>query len=114
VPLNGIAIDQHGLSWTLAAHLQPGPHGRVGHDEFAGPVWVIAEYTNVQKAPEIPTVDLLDARKVLSCGAVGQLQQATQAPMGWGRFFDNVADSFKLTVLRIPDNPQAAEQEFCG
>jgi arabinofuranosyltransferase len=114
VPLNGIAIDQHGLSWTLAAHLQPGKDGRVGHDEFAGPVWVIAEYTNVKTAPEIPNVDLLDARKVLSCGAVEQLQQATQAPMGWSRFFDNLADSFKLTTLRIPDNPQTAEQEFCG
>ena len=114
VPLDGIAIDQHGLSYALASHLQPGPHGRVGHDEYAGPVWVIADYTNVKKAPEIPTAQLDAARKVLGCGAVGQLQQATQAPMSWSRFFDNLADAFKLTTLRIPDNPQTAEQQFCG
>jgi arabinofuranosyltransferase len=114
VPLDGIAIDQHGLSWALASHLQPGPDGRVGHDEYAGPVWVVADYSNVRKAPEIPAAQLAAARRVLGCGAVGQLQQATQAPMGWGRFFDNLADAFKLTTLRIPDNPQTAEQEFCG
>lgn len=112
VPLDGVAIDQHGLSFALAAHLQPG-HGRVGHAQYAAPVWIVADYTAVASAPGVPAGELAAARRALGCGGIGQLQQATQAPMSWNRFLRNAAESFTLSRLRIPDDPLAAVGRFC-
>jgi len=113
VPLNGLAIDVHGLSYALGSHLVAGTDGRVGHDKYAAPVWIVAEYSTATSVPGIPAADIAAARKALSCGGLAELTQATQAPLTWDRFWDNVVDSPSLTSLRIPNDPYQAEAQLC-
>ncbi|HEV2633755.1 MAG TPA: hypothetical protein VGX23_01330 [Actinocrinis sp.] len=114
VPLDGLAIDVHGLSYALGSHLQAGTDGRVGHDKYAAPVWIVAEYTTVASVPGIPAADVTAARKALSCGGLAQLEQATEAPMSWSRFWSNVVDAPSLTSLRVSNDPEQAEAQLCG
>lgn len=112
-PLNGLVVDIHGLSYALGSHLEPRPGGRIGHDKTADPVWIVAEYTTADAAPGIDPTAIAAARRALSCGDLNTLLQATTAPMSWNRFWSNVADSFSLTQLRVPNNPIQAESTLC-
>ncbi|HEV3169706.1 MAG TPA: hypothetical protein VGZ32_05185 [Actinocrinis sp.] len=113
VPLNGIVIDTHGLSYALGSHFEPGAHGRIGHDKTASSVWVAADYSTAVSIPGISSTQLADARRALGCGEVAQLRDATQAPLTWDRFWGNVADAFTLSRMRIPNNPATAVSEYC-
>jgi arabinofuranosyltransferase len=75
---------------------------------------MVAEYSNVTKAPGIPAGQLAAARKALSCGALAELDQATQAPLSVGRFVSNVFHSLTLTTSRFSPDPVIAEKELCG
>jgi arabinofuranosyltransferase len=113
-PLDGLVVDQHGLSYSLGSH-QPGdPNGRPGHAKFAWAAWIVAEYSNVTTAPEIPDGQLAAARKALSCGALAELDQATQAPLTAGRFMANFVHSLQLTTSRFPADPVVAAKQLCG
>jgi arabinofuranosyltransferase len=113
LPLDALVIDTHGLSYTLGSHFEPGQHGRVGHDKYAGAVWIVADYSDAASVPGIDPVQLADARRALACGEVAQLETATEAPLSWGRFWDNVGGSFTLTEMRVPNDPAAAVREYC-
>ena len=113
VPLNGLAVDVHGLSYALGSHLVAGTDGRVGHDKYAAPVWIVAEYTTATSVPGIPAADIAAARKALNCGGLAKLMQTTEAPLTWDRFWDNVFDSPTMTSLRIPNDPNQAEAQLC-
>jgi arabinofuranosyltransferase len=113
LPLNGLVIDQHGLSYALGAHFTADPTGRVGHAKTAPLVWIIAEYSKVSAAPGIDPGQLAAARTALSCGALADLDASSQAPMTFGRFFGNVVHSYGLTKVQIPNDPYSAERKFC-
>jgi arabinofuranosyltransferase len=113
VPLNGLAIDVHGLSYALGSHLQAGTDGRVGHDKYAAPVWIVAEYSTATSVPGISAADIAAARKALGCGGLAELGRATEAPMSWDRFWTNVFGSPSLTSLRVPNDPNQAEAQLC-
>lgn len=113
-PLNGLVVDIHGLSYALGSHLEPRPGGRIGHDKTADPVWIVAEYTTADSVPGIDPAAIAAARRALGCGDLRTLLQATTAPMSWNRFWSNVADSFNLTQLRVPNNPLKAEPALCS
>jgi arabinofuranosyltransferase len=113
VPLNGLAIDVHGLSYALGSHLRPGPDGRIGHEKYAAPVWIVAEYTTAASVPGIPAADVAAARRALACGGLADLQQATEAPMSWNRFWSNVVGASRLTRVRVPDDPYQADAQLC-
>jgi arabinofuranosyltransferase len=42
-PLDGLVVDQHGLSYALGSHLAGDPNGRPGHTKWAVPAWIVAE-----------------------------------------------------------------------
>jgi arabinofuranosyltransferase len=113
-PLDGLVVDQHGLSYALGSHLVGDPNGRPGHAKWAVPAWIVAEYSDVTQAPGIPAAQLAAARKALSCGALAELDQATQAPLTIGRFISNFLHSLTLTTFRISPDPVTAEKELCG
>jgi arabinofuranosyltransferase len=113
-PLNGLVIDIHGLSYAFGSHIQPAAGGRVGHNKIAGNAWIVAEYSSATAAPNATAVQIAAARQALACGDLHALIQATTAPMSWSRFWSNVADSYKLTELRVAPNPAQAEAALCG
>lgn len=113
LPLDAVVIDTHGLSYALGSHFEPGPHGRIGHDKYAAPVWIVADYSNAASVPGIDPAQLADARRALGCGELAQLSTATEAPLTWSRFWGNIGGSFTLTTMRIPNDPATAMAEYC-
>ena len=53
-PLNGLVVDQRGLSYALGSHLVGDPNGRPGHTKWAIPTWIVAQYSDVTQAPGYP------------------------------------------------------------
>ena len=113
VPLTGLAIDQHGLAYALAGHLQPIPGARVGHAKYAGIAWIIAEYSTAASAPGVPAADVAAAHRALGCGELASLIRATTAPLTLHQFLANIVDSPGLTTLSIPTDPRQAEAQIC-
>jgi arabinofuranosyltransferase len=113
LPLNSLAIDEHGLAYALGGHLQPIPGARVGHAKYAGLAWIIGEYSAAASAPGIPAADIAAARKALGCGELARLIKATTAPLTLHQFLANIADSPGLTSLSIPNNPRQAMAQLC-
>jgi arabinofuranosyltransferase len=113
LPLTGLAIDEHGLAYSLGGHLQAIPGARIGHTKYAGLAWIIAEYSNATSAPGVPAADIAAARKALGCGELAKLIKATMAPLSFHQFLANIADSPGLTSLTIPNDPQQAEAQLC-
>jgi arabinofuranosyltransferase len=113
-PVNGLVVDQRGLSYALGAHFPGAPAVRPGHAKTVSPAWMVADYSNATQAPGVPTAQIAAARRALSCGALAELNQATRAPLTAGRFVSNFFHSLSLTTVRFPDDPVAAEKELCG
>lgn len=113
VPLNGLVVDEHGLSYVVGSHVIGVPDGRPGHDKYVGPAWIIAEYSDASSAPGVPAAQIAAARKALSCGGLAQLDQATQAPLTFARFWSNVVHAPSLTSLRFSSDPIQAEHTLC-
>jgi arabinofuranosyltransferase len=113
-PLDGLVVDQRGLSYALGSHQVGAPNGRPGHTRKVSPVWIVAEYSDVTQAPGMPAAQLAAARRALSCGGLAQLDQATRAPLTFGRFVSNFAHSLSLTTLRFSPDPAVAQKELCG
>ncbi|SDN01179.1 hypothetical protein [Allokutzneria albata] len=105
-PLDEQVIDPLGLSYPLAAHLEPQPRQRAGHEKVLSHTWITADYG-------APTEENAAARRALACGELAELQASVRAPLTWGRFVDNVLGAFARTSLRIPENPVEAERRFC-
>jgi arabinofuranosyltransferase len=112
-PLNGLVVDEHGLSYALGSHQVGDRGGRPGHTKWVIPAWIVAEYSNVTQVPGIPTAQLAAARKALSCGRLAELDQATQAPLTASRFASNFFHSLTLTTFRFSPDPVTAERELC-
>ena len=112
-PLDGLVVDQHGLSYALGSHLVGDPNGRPGHAKWAVPAWIVAEYSNVTQAPGIPAAQLAAARKALSCGPLAELDQAVHAPLTVSQFAKNFFHSLTLTTFRFSPDPVTAEKELC-
>jgi arabinofuranosyltransferase len=113
VPLDGVAVDIHGLSYALGSHFEPGAHGRIGHGKAASPEWIVADYSTAGAIPGLAPAKLAAARRALSCGGMAELRQATEKPLTWNRFWGNVGGALTLTDLRIPNDPRAADHLFC-
>ena len=112
-PLNGLVTDQYALADALGSHQVGDPSARPGHTKWVIPAWTVAEYSNVTQAPGVPAAQLAAARKALSCGALAELGQATQAPLTASRFASNVFHSLTLTTFRFSPDPVTAERELC-
>jgi arabinofuranosyltransferase len=113
-------LDTYGLSDGVGAHLEPSPPGRAGHEKALPTVWFWARYgaglperpTNPDLGPVTPA-GVADAQAALACGDLADLVAATEAPMSWGRFWDNLTGAPARTSLRIPTDPHEARARFC-
>ena len=113
LPLNALAIDEHGLAYSLGGHLQAIPGARIGHAKYAGLAWIIAEYSRATSAPGVPAADIAAARKALSCGGLAKVIKATTGPLTFHQFLANIVDSPRLTILSVPNDPHRAVAQLC-
>jgi arabinofuranosyltransferase len=113
-PLDGLVVDLRGLSYALASHTVGNPDARPGHAIFISSAWIVAEYSDAATARGVPAGELAAARAALSCGRLAELNQATQAPLAFGRFLSNIVHSLTLTTFRFSPDPVVAEKELCG
>ena len=82
-------------------------------DESLLPLPVIA-LPLYESAPGAFADDVAAARRALTCdGDIAELLEAIRAPMGPGRFIDNLLAAPRLTALRIPGPPQEAAATLC-
>jgi hypothetical protein len=76
-------------------------------------VWVSARFTGVEtEAADNEAFE--SVRRVLACGQLTELIEATTAPLTVSRFIENIKLSWSLHHLRIPPDPHEAEERFCG
>lgn len=103
--------DHVGLADPLTSHLKLKRRGRPGHEKSLKDAWVAARFAKPSER-EDPRIGA--ARRALECGALAELLEAVQAPMGVGRFFTNMSAAFRFHTFRVDPDPFTAEQELCG
>jgi arabinofuranosyltransferase len=103
-------IDIGGLAEPLAARTDPIPGRQAGHRKQIDDAWYDARFGVVN--PDDPKA--VAASKALQCGDVKKLLEAVDGKLTPGRFFSNMLHSFSFTRLKVPADPVAAEQKFCG
>lgn len=108
VPLDGIAVDGHGLSYPVVAHSESIPNGRPGHAKELGPEWAVADYSGLTDTPAEAA-----AAKALRCGRLAEVRTATTAPLTPGRFVSNIFHSVVFNGFRFPRDAKAAEDQLC-
>lgn len=105
-------IDNLGLADPVASRtdMEPGVRfERVGH--MGHP----AEYRWARYAAPTPedTPAVRAARHAMKCGDLARLHRGISDPLTPQLFWSNVRDAPRLTRLRIPFDPIAAERQFC-
>lgn len=125
VPLDGLAIDTHGLSYAVGSHMLTNGH-RIGHEKTTGLSWIIADYTVPGSHPVPVSVSANGpsdpaaepgvgaAHRALGCGALKSLGQATRSPLTFHLMLRNIVDSFDRTEFRVQNDPALAVGELCG
>ncbi|MFE5332680.1 hypothetical protein ACFRCG_40500 [Embleya sp. NPDC056575] len=121
VPLTGVALDDLGLAYPLAAHVRLSTRGRPGHEKQIDPAWVLAQYAD-PAAPPPPGIDpirIAAARYTLTCGDTNrgrlkELLDSTHAPLTRHRFVANLTGAVRRTSFRFPNDPIAAARQICG
>lgn len=104
-------VDRHGLADVVGARLAVEARGRPGHEKRLTDAWILARFTD----PIFPEDAALSAaRHALECGRLGALVNRVRAPLTWSSFFKNIAQASRMHRLRIPADPFAAEERFCG
>jgi arabinofuranosyltransferase len=104
-------VDAYGLADPLASrNVLPKQRGRPGHEKELGTIWFVAKYA-LANASQDPRVQA--ARRALNCGLLRELRDATRDELTLRRFFKNIALSFPLHALRVPEDPRQAIAKFC-
>jgi arabinofuranosyltransferase len=135
-------LDVLGLAEPIAAHEVLRRRGYTGHEKILPAPWIAALVTqpgtalNAADFPTAPppisvgfkTARLLDqddprgrpfdqrvqaARDTLRCASLEQFVASYTAPLGPGRFLQNVWDAFGNTRLKIPPEPADAQRALC-
>lgn len=114
MPNDALVIDQLGLAYPLAAHVEMTERTRPGHDKALYSYWWVADYTPDGAVPEdVDPVELFAARRALRCGDIAELQHAVRDPMTPSRFFKNLTGAVRRTFMRFPKDPIDAEIKYC-
>jgi arabinofuranosyltransferase len=103
-------IDIGGLAEPLAARTAPVPGRPAGHRKQVDDAWYDARFGT--PASSTSPADIA-ARRALQCGPIPGLLRAVDAKLTPGRFFSNIWHSFSYTRLRVPADPEVAEQMWC-
>jgi arabinofuranosyltransferase len=105
-------VDRLGLADPLGSRIELRERGRPGHEKALPMIWVVGRFTALGEAhvddPNYPLV--LEA---LQCGQIGELIEATTAPLTPERFLRNIRSSWLFHTVRIPIDVNEAHAMFC-
>ena len=99
-------VDRWGLSSPLAARAKRLSPGVIGHERYLNDGWVLAKYS---KPMEGEALTVKEGRRALQCPELVELHNAVSAPLTLDRFLRNIAESVRLTMLKLPSNPDGYE-----
>jgi arabinofuranosyltransferase len=102
-------FDSYSLANPIGSHTQVVRHGRPGHEKYIGPAWMVARF-GVGPTPE----SVADARRALGCPPLADYLRAITAPMGASRFFADIGDAYRFTVMSFSADPSRAAAQLCG
>ncbi len=116
--LDVFVLDGFGLTDPVGSHIEPPQPGRPGHEKVYPAWYLLARYGGPELAERVTegltAPDMVAAaRNALSCGHAAELIAATNDPLTWDRFRDNLSGSLGRTSVRIPVDPFAAQRRFC-
>ncbi|HEY7071989.1 MAG TPA: hypothetical protein VH479_17820, partial [Acidimicrobiales bacterium] len=140
VPLDVWVYDRLGLGDIVTSRLELDHRGTPGHEKTLGGPWVAATFLDggqvvddpdfMQIAPifalmvgtDVPAVpdaaafadQRAAAAEALACGDLADLRADARDPLTPARFLHNVVDSVRLNGVRVPPDPAAARDRFCG
>lgn len=116
-------IDSLGLNDHINSRLTIDKRGRPGHEKISRAAWFLARYGKIPHV--IPTHQLGGyfkeqesplaieyAEKVLASPPIQELQTAVTTPLTFKVFIANILRAFRLTFLRIPNDPKQAYLKF--
>jgi len=115
-PLDMKIVDRHGLADPMTARLVLQSRGRPGHEKSTPSSWVAADYLDPAyqgSLPDAPPAAVMLVRRLESCRPLVELASATREPLTPIRFARSILDAPKLTVLRIPADPETAVRALC-
>ena len=114
IGLDGMLVDQHGVSDPLAARLELAVRGlRAGHEKLLPTEWVVARFSTALP-PDVDAAGVAAARRALACPPLQELLGAVSDPMTPARFAANLRRAVALQWLRIPEDPARAERALCA
>lgn len=102
-------IDIGGLAEPLAARSLPRANRAAGHRKDISHFWYDARFGAAHGGAGV-----VAARHALACQPLKGLLDAIDEPLTPGRFLSNLWHAPEYTVVRVPRDPQRAEQKFCG
>ena len=106
--------EYNSLADPVGSHMPPSADSSPGHRKRKGYPWVFALTTRPGVTGGFDADRIAAARAALECGALRDLVESTEAPMGAGRFWSNLTGAVGRTRLVVPRNEFAAERKFCG
>lgn len=123
-------LDRLGLGDALTARLKVARQGFIGHEKVLPEAWILARVTDQDVStskfhrtlfgtelyaspPGRLASDARVAREVLRCKALTRLQHAISDPLTFGRAMRNIGESFSLTRLKVPPQPEEAKRKLC-
>ena len=109
-----IVQESNSLADPVGSRMPPNSNNSPGHRKRESRAWILAMRTRpgVTLGQNPAQVDA--ARRVLACGDLKDLLEATEAPMSVGRFWSNLTGAVGRTRLEVPRSPVAAAEKFCG
>ncbi|WP_235900512.1 flagellar motor control protein ZomB [Lolliginicoccus suaedae] len=110
MPLDVRVLDHIGLAYPLAAHTERIEGGRIGHDKYLYPDWLIADYggADTWETGLIGFLDpqwVQDAQRALSCEATRSALGSYRDELTIRRFLRNIVDAFPRSGYRIERAP---------
>jgi arabinofuranosyltransferase len=131
---NTYVLDLLGLGDAFTSHLKLARRGTVAHEKPLPIPWIPArllrpgvqlheqDFVGPARLFALPLDDprgepfakrVADARRVLHCPRMVEFLGTYEGPLGPGRFFDNLRDSFLNFGFRIPPEPREAQAALC-
>ncbi|GAC1326282.1 MAG: flagellar motor control protein ZomB [Mycobacteriales bacterium] len=116
-PLDMKIVDRHGLADPMTARLLLGARGRPGHEKSTPASWLAADYVDPASPaalPDAPAYAVVLHQLLERCPALMELSVAIHGRLTLDRFARNILSAPRLTVLRIPEDPEQARSALCG
>jgi arabinofuranosyltransferase len=106
--------EWHGLADVVTSRFPALERTLAGHRKGQVPEWFVAMATKPGVTSGLDPAKVAAARHALRCGALAEIQRATDEPLTLGRMFSNVTGAVGRTTLVVPRDPRQAERKFCG